>query len=113
MNGINENIKKFAEERYPMSTGSEEWWNIKTDFEIIGDKVMGIEASKDFNESIDPDKCNDLKKELQEFKIRVDAYKSQDATETGEKAILQKKIKIALEISSAFLENVDNRKYDI
>lgn len=26
-------IKNYSKDKYPMSTGSEEWWDIKTDFE--------------------------------------------------------------------------------
>ena len=99
----NELTKKFMQDKYTMNTGSDEWQDIKGDFEMEGDAVMGVIAHEDYYKSLKIDKITEFKIKLEKFKIRVDNYSPKDRTETKEKQILSDKVKIGLEIYTAIL----------
>jgi hypothetical protein len=102
----NELTKKFIQEKYPMSTGSEEWWDIKTDFELEDDAIMGTVSYEDYNKSLEFDKVNGLKSDLEKFKARIDRYSPKDDLETKEKEILLNKVNIGLEIYKIILDGM-------
>lgn len=97
--------KKFSEKKYPMGTGSDEWLDIKTDFELEGDAVAGTVAFLD-GSVVDKNKVDVLLQELQKFKHRVSEYAPKDDLEKHEKDILEEKIDIGLDIYKRILESL-------
>lgn len=97
--------KKFSEVRYPMNTGSEEWQDLKIDYELIDDSVAGTVSFYD-RSVVDKQKIIQLEKELMEFKNRIDAYTPLDQVENREKENIREKIEIGLEIYKTILESL-------
>lgn len=87
--------KKFTQEKYPMSSGSDEWQDIKGDFEIEDDALGGAMSYEYNKKSLGQQKLQEFKSELEKFKIRVDNYSSKDDLETKEKEILLGKLKVS------------------
>ena len=102
-NVSNELTKRFTQDKYPMSTGSDEWQDIKGDFEIEGDAVMGTVSKVDGNVQLENDKVVNFKSELEKFKTKLDNYQPKDELEVKEKEILSNKVKIGLEIYNTIL----------
>lgn len=96
---------KYAQGKYPMSTGSDEWQDIKADFEIEDDALAGTSMHADYK-SIGFDKINSFKLNLEKFRTRIDDYHTRNELESKEKTILQNKIDIGLEIYKMILKNV-------
>lgn len=110
MNKIdNELTKKFFQNKYPMSTGSYNWRDIKGDYELIDDAVAGTVAHEDYNKSLGREKIKELQLELEKFKVRVINYESKDEVENKEKEIIQNKIDAGLEIYKAILTDYEPR----
>ena len=100
----NELTRKFAQYKYPMSTGSDGWRDIKGDFELEDDALGGALSYIYNNKPLKPDELNSFKIDLEKFKDRVENYSSKDNLEKEEKEILSNKINIGLEIYRILLE---------
>lgn len=98
--------KRYLEIKYDMSTGTDEWQDIKTDFEIESDALGGAMSYIDSGKSLGFDKINKFKSELEKFKIRVDNYQPKDDIEIKEKEILQEKINIGLDIYKQIIDSI-------
>lgn len=102
----NELTIKYAKNKYPMSTGSEEWKNIKGEYEMIDDAIAGTVAHEDYNKSLGVEKVNEFKSSLEKFKVKVDNYTPKDDVEIKEKEILQNKVNIGLDIYQAVIGSI-------
>ena len=103
MNIPNELTARYLEIKYPMSTGSDEWSDIKIDFEIEDNAIMGT-VSKVESGQVDSEGIKQFRDDLEKFKERVQVYKSKDEIESKEKELLENKIRIGLEILKMILE---------
>jgi hypothetical protein len=99
----NELTKKFAQYRYPMSTGSDEWRDIKADFELEDDALGGASSYEYNNKPLGSDKLNGFKTDLEKFKERVTNYQPKDEVEKNEKETLLNKINTGLGIYQIML----------
>jgi len=72
----------------PMDPGSDEWWDIKTDFELKDDAFAGVLYCEDYNKPLETYKIKKIKSNLEEFKKRLDDYKPKDSLEAKEKKLL-------------------------
>ncbi len=101
---FNELTQKFMQLKYPMSSGSDEWVDIKTDFELEDDAIMGTVSKVDNSRGLEIDKVSQFKSELEAFQIRVNNYIPKDDLESKEKVILEEKVDSGLQIYSSILD---------
>jgi len=100
---IEELYKEFMDSRfndgpnYHPGTGSHEWWDIKTDYELRSMDVAGAvsywKVGK-LNEVDLPKNQNDLKL----FQSRLLSYKPKDDVEKQEKTLISERVEIGLKI---------------
>lgn len=85
--------EQYSQLKFPIGTGSSEWWEIKTDFETLDDAVMGLSST------LESAKLNseDLKKRtefisehLHNLQERINNYSPTDDVEQSEKEITVK-----------------------
>ena len=88
-----------------MSTGSSEWWDIKTEFEVCNDTVAGMIWSLDHNQRMEPTTIHNHKMRLQRLGERIDDYKLKDETEARELGIVQRKVNAGLKIYDIILNS--------
>lgn len=100
----NELTIKYSQLKYSMGTGSDEWQNVKADFELESDAFGGTLSHFD-HKSIDNNKVGSFISDLEKFKQRVESYNSKDDVEKNEKNVLLEKINIALEVYKMILNH--------
>lgn len=109
------NMEKLYEEyfqlKFPLSTGSTEWWDIKTDFEVLDDTLIGLSSTLEIKK-IDPQELEQSKNfiadRLHVLNDKIDSYIPQDDEEKFEKEVVAKKIVLADQIYNALV-----KKYNI
>lgn len=99
---ITDLTKKFSQEKYPISTGSIEWQELKTDYELEDDAVAGTSMYQDYNK-IGTEKIKNLKSGLEQFKTRLKMYVPKDELEIKEKETVENKVNIGLRIYEEIL----------
>ncbi|MDO8593270.1 MAG: hypothetical protein Q7R92_05965 [bacterium] len=99
--------KKYFQNKYLMSTGSDEWQDIKADFEVESDAIGGALSREDHNNPLGLDKIAAFKINLEAFKARIDKYIPKNEIESKERRILRNKINIGLEIYKLIIDGLE------
>jgi hypothetical protein len=98
-------LEIYHTNKYPMDTGSDNWADIKTDYELENDALVGTAMQEDY-EKVGKEKVAKFKASLLDFKKRLIDYSPVSTVEEKEKEILQEKIGIGLEIYDLILEKL-------
>ena len=101
----NEITRKFAQDKYLMSTGSDPWQDIKGTYEMLDDAIAGT-VMRDNQNSIDISEIKNLTLDIERFRTRILNYNSRDRAEAREKKILQNKIDTGLEMCKIILNTI-------
>jgi len=100
---LDELIKKYEQYRYQIGNGSDAWVDIKSDYEIPNDQLVGS-IMQDHYKEIGKEKIVSYKEQLENFKKRVQQYNPENEQEEKEKSILDDKISVGIEVYSKLIE---------
>ncbi len=99
--------EEYSQLKFPIGTGSSEWWAIKTDFEILDDAVMGLSSTLE-SVKLDPEEFKKRKdfvsEHMHNLRGRINNYSPADDVEESEKDIVVKKANLIDQIYSGLLE---------
>lgn len=98
-------IKKYEQYKYQIGSGSDAWVDIKSDYEIQNDQLIGS-VMQDHYKEIGKEKIISYKEQLENFKKRVQQYNPENEQEEKEKNILDDKISVGTEIYGKLIELV-------
>jgi hypothetical protein len=106
-NNMQNIYEKYSQLKFPMGTGSSEWWEIKTDFEILDDAVIGLSSTLESNK-LDPEELKKRKEFISEHmhivQDKINNYSPVDDVEESEKVIAVKKVDLISKIYSSLPE---------
>lgn len=106
-NNMQNIYEEYSQLKFPMGTGSSEWWEIKTDFEILDDAVIGLSSTLQSNK-LDLEELKNRKEFISEHmhmvQEKINSYSPADDVEESEKAIAIKKIDLISKIYTSLPE---------
>jgi hypothetical protein len=103
MKKTNELSKEYHRIKYNIGSGSFDWFNIKSDFEIQDEMLMSQVFQKEKGE-LDINKASEFQKSMEAFKEKINSYLPLNEEENQEKVLLLQKVDIGLEIYKLVLE---------
>jgi hypothetical protein len=99
-------LREYLSIRYPMGTGSDEWQDIKTDFEIENDGFGGVVMNEGVVGSDFKQQADKLIPDFSKFKNRVNDYIPKDKLEKEEKDKLLRRITLGLTVLKEILSSM-------
>jgi hypothetical protein len=98
-------IQSYFKINYPMSSGSDEWINLKEEYEIESDALGAIISNESPVQKFGIEKVKSWYDLLKQFYKKVIQYDPKDETELKEKKLLSDKIAIAIKIYELTLQS--------
>lgn len=108
MKSILEVSKEYSEIKYPISTGSIEWQDIKSDLVVLDDSIIGLWSSLDAKKLSGNEiekRTSFIKNESQKIIERVSEYQPISIQENEEREILVNKLFLFRELLSAIVKD--------
>lgn len=94
---LNQLVDLYLQNKFEPGTGSEDWWDLKTELLVVDDFIAGSTMQENLN-SIDQKQLNYFYKRLSELANNIQKYNAVDEDEAQEKVTVQQKAKYGLEI---------------
>lgn len=94
--------EQYSKLNINLSSGSEDWVDLKTDYELI-DLALAGHLAFDYEHDLHLDQAIIDKNNMESYKKRVEAYNVLDEIESGEKETSLKKIELGSKIYSELI----------
>lgn len=94
---LNQLLDLYLQNKFQPGTGSEDWWNLKTEVLVVDDFIVGSTLHESLKE-IDQKQLPYFYKRLSEVSSSIDNYNTVDEDEAKERVLVQLRVKYGLEI---------------
>lgn len=87
----------YLQNKFQPGTGTEDWWDLKTELLVIDDFIVGSTMQESLKE-VDQKQLIYFYKRLLELANNIESYNTADDNEVSEKIVVQQRVKYGLDI---------------
>ncbi len=99
-------LDSYLENKFQPGTGSEDWWDLKTELLVIDDFIVGSTIEEDLS-SVDQKQLLYFQKRLSDLVTKIQEYNTVDEDESNEKIIVEQRARYGLEIINHIVKELN------